>query len=65
MEETIIFYYRGDVERVAKGGFKWHRGYSETAWTGRVLYPWMTKREAMEDAKRRGVKARFVEEEGV
>jgi len=56
----IIFVRVGQVERVRQGGrYEWHDGYSENGNT----YPWLTKREAQQDARRRGAKAVFVEPE--
>ena len=44
--KTIVYTYRGDVERVRGNAYVWVNGYSETTDGGNVLYPWMTKREA-------------------
>jgi len=60
---TIIYYYRGQVERGTGGpGYRWHAGYSENAADGSALYPWMTHRECRIDAAKRGARAvcRFV-----
>jgi hypothetical protein len=56
----IIFVRVSQVERVRQSGrYEWHDGYSENGNT----YPWLTKREAQQDARRRGAKAVFVEPE--
>src|SRR5690606_30781324 len=57
--QTIIYYYRGDIERGPK--YEWHRGYSATSESGHVLYPWTTKRACRADAKAQGARAVFVE----
>ena len=53
----IIYVRVGSVERPGRRGYEWHDGYSENGDT----YPWLTKREAQQDARRRGAKAVFVE----
>jgi len=56
--KTITYFYRGGVERGTGNGYEWRNGYSETV-EGSILYPWMTRRECQEDARRRGAKAEF------
>lgn len=61
MKKTINYYYRGEVERGTGGpGYQWHRGYSENNADGSPLYPWMTTRECVADAKARGAHAQFI-----
>jgi hypothetical protein len=59
--QTIIYKYRGDVERGSPNkGYRWHPGYSADGPSGGVLYPWMTYRECQRDAAAQGCKAVFV-----
>ena len=60
MKATINYYYRGDVERGTGNGYRWHRGYSENSEDGKPLYPWMTQRECIADAKAKDAQAQFV-----
>ncbi len=53
--KTITYVYAGQVERWRKMRVAWHGAYSENGNT----QPWLTKREAQADAKRRGCKAVF------
>lgn len=53
----VAYYYRGMVERGPR--YAWREGYSSQDENGAVLYPWMTRRECQQDAKRRGEKAVF------
>jgi hypothetical protein len=46
------------VERFYGRSYRWTMGYSERS-PGGVIFPWMTRRECQEDARRRGAKARF------
>lgn len=57
--KTIVYYFRGHVERGSKRGYVWREGYSPTAPGGGVQYPWMTKRECQADAKAQGTRAVF------
>ncbi|HEU4343715.1 MAG TPA: hypothetical protein VFU31_19365 [Candidatus Binatia bacterium] len=57
--ETITYYYRGTVERGnGKPGYSSHPGYSEGQGKS-VTYPWMTRAECRQDARKRGAKAKF------
>jgi hypothetical protein len=49
----IIYIHAGRVERGPR--YEWRDAYSENGNT----YPWLTKREAQADAKRRGARAVF------
>ena len=72
MPRRVIKYYaRGLVERVRRGrrgkvtrcaGNPWRPGYSEQGDHG-PMYPWMTRRECMQDAAARNAKAVFLEME--
>lgn len=59
MKETITYYYRGLVERGPH--YQWHKGYSAYS-DGQPLYPWETRRECQQDAKKHGLKAIFVDD---
>jgi hypothetical protein len=51
------YHYRGRVERGAR--YEWKDGYSEYSQSGGVRYPWSTRKECQEEAKRDGFKAVF------
>lgn len=55
-----IYYYRGQIERGAD--YHWVDGWSENSESGRVTYPWCTRREAQQAEIKRGRKAVFVRE---
>ncbi len=56
----IEYLYRGRIERPdGRGSYRWAEGWSENGEAGRPLYPWMTRAEAREEAKRRGGRAVF------
>lgn len=55
--KTITYTYRGGVKRGSN--YHWEDGYSETTPDGGVLYPWMTRKECIADAKTKGCKAIF------
>lgn len=57
--KTIVYTYRGGIERGIGGTYKWFDGYSATSADGGIFYPWMTKRECQHDAKTQGKKAVF------
>ena len=57
--DSIIYFYRGGVERGTGNGYAWRDGYSEAAADGSVTYPWMTARECQVDAHKRGAVAKF------
>jgi hypothetical protein len=61
--KTIVYTFRGRVERPYRRGYEWHEAYSETSADGNPLYPWLTKAEARADAKRQGGRATFQTEE--
>lgn len=64
-KEIVTYHYRGQIERPSskvKSGYRWYNGYSETTDFGHISFPWLTKREAMQDAARRGMKAKFIRE---
>ena len=54
---TIVYTYRGQVERGAGNSYRWADGYSETGQSGEIYYPWLTWRECLRDARTRGAKA--------
>lgn len=56
-EETITYYYRGQIERGT--GYEWRDGYSANSADGNPLYPWMTQRECQTDARLQGKRAVF------
>lgn len=60
---TIVYTYRGSIERATRRGYAWRDGFSETSAEGRPLYPWLTRAECMADAKARGARAAFVRPE--
>ena len=54
------YHYRGQIERPdGRGSYRWADGWSENNEAGRPLYPWMTRAEARQEAKRRGGRAVF------
>ncbi len=54
------YHYRGRIERPdGRGSYRWVEGWSENGETGGVLYPWMTRAEARQEAKRSGGRAVF------
>jgi len=55
--KTIIFHYRGMVERGAN--YTWTDGYSQNGPNGSILYPWSTRKECRQEAKQLGTKAVF------
>lgn len=62
-----IYHYRGNVERFDMTNKRsmrnpWKAGYSVTSDEGFVSYPWRTRRECLDEARRDGVKAVFVRE---
>lgn len=58
--KQITYYYRGEVERGnGKPGYDWHPAWSANNEEGRALYPWLTRKECLEDAKRQGATAIF------
>lgn len=59
---TIVYTFRGLIERASKRGYVWRDGYSESI-GGRVAYPWSTRRECIRDAASRGARAKFVRPE--
>lgn len=61
-KKEIVYTYRGHIERGAD--YHWTDGYSATTDEGHVLYPWMTKQECRQEAKRKGARAVFVDEMG-
>ena len=59
----VVYWYRGPVEKPkqVKGrpaGYKFVDGFSEQGAHG-PCYPWMTRRECLLDARKRGVRALF------
>lgn len=60
MKLTIIYVYRGLIERGTGRGYKWTEGWSAQTPEGHILYPWMTRRECYRDAATHGAKAIFV-----
>lgn len=56
---TIIYYKRGQIERLTEGGYAWRDGYSPNGPDGGIIYPWLTKKEARKDAEQQGGKAVF------
>lgn len=58
VERSIVYVYRGPIERGPS--YSWHDGYSSATAEGGVLYPWMTRRECEQDARRQGARAVFV-----
>lgn len=56
---TIVYHYRGGIERGTGTSYEWRNGYSENNEDGSVTYPWMTVRECQADARARGAKASF------
>ncbi len=61
---TIVFTYRGQVERATKRGYAWRNGYSETSAERRICFPYMTKRECQGIARARGYRAVFADASG-
>ena len=59
LKKTIIYIYRGRIVGGTGGGYRWHDGYSENNADDLPLYPWLTRRECQQDAKRQGGKAVF------
>lgn len=59
--KTLVYRYRGRIERGAGNKYVWHMGYSLTMADGGVLYPWMTRRECQAEAERYGKKAVFID----
>ena len=59
--KTLVYRYRGVIERDAGGKYVWRNGYSLTTADGGVLYPWMTRRACQAEAKRYGKKAVFID----
>ena len=57
----ILYTYRGYVERGKR--LRRTRSYSATTAEGRVLYPWITRRECQDQARSWGGIARFVSSE--
>lgn len=55
VKPTVRYVRVGSVERGPR--YEWRDAYSENGNT----YPWLTKREAQSDARRRGARAVFVE----
>jgi hypothetical protein len=55
---SIIYYYRGQIERGAD--YHWTDGWSENSPEGQPYYPWNTKRECQSAAKKAGARAVFV-----
>ena len=68
---SVTYKYRGQTERDPgrsfpnhhKTGYRWLGSYSEDSPEGYPLYPWMTRNECLDDAKARGLKAKFVRPE--
>lgn len=56
---TIVYEYRGGVERVSGNTYQWFDGYSERNKDGAITYPWMTARECQKDARNRGAVAKM------
>ena len=54
---TIIYYYRGLIERGRD--YRMTEGYSANSDSGAPLYPWMTKKEYIEAARKEGNRAEF------
>lgn len=57
--EETVYHYRGLIERGKD--YHWVEGWSATGQSGGILFPWMTKRECQQQAKREGRKAVFAE----
>lgn len=55
----IDYHYRGQIEVGTGKGYKWVDGYSETTPSGGVLYPWIPRKECIQDAKVQGARASF------
>lgn len=60
---TLVYVYRGAIERAKGRRYVWQDGYSETGPDGAVCYPWRTKSECRADAKSRGGRALFFRSE--
>lgn len=58
MTEVIKYYYRGQIEHGKN--YRWANGFSATNENGNNLYPWMTRRECQQDARKQGKRAVFV-----
>ena len=58
-KRSIVYTYRGMVERPSKRGYVWKEGYSATGESGGALQPWQTKAECRKDAESQGGKAVF------
>jgi hypothetical protein len=54
MTNEIVYVYAGRIERGPR--YRWAEGYSENGNT----HPWVTRREAHQDAAKRGAQAVFV-----
>jgi hypothetical protein len=52
----IQYIYMGRIERGTGKSYSWRQGYSRNGNT----YPWLTRREASEEAEAEGAKAVFV-----
>ena len=58
---AVVYYYRGLTERgTGEPGYRWVEGWSENSAEGKELFPWMTRRECLAEARSNGVKALFV-----
>jgi hypothetical protein len=60
-QKTKTYYFRGQIEVVSNGQYKWVDGYSAQGNNGGTLYPWETKKQCRNDAKKEGLKAVFME----
>jgi len=61
--KRISYYYRGMIEHGTGCGYRWVEGWSAQSSNNLPLYPWMTKRQCQQDAKRQGARAVFVYDE--
>ncbi len=61
---SVTYFYRGMIERwsPSRRGYVWRRGYSAAGERGGVLYPWSTRAECREEARREGATAEFSEQ---
>jgi len=62
-DKYVVYRYRGLIERGIGRRYVWHEGYSETSSDNGIYYPWMTKSECRESAKKYNRKAKFMREE--
>ena len=57
MKRIIIYHFRGLFERGPR--YTWCKGYSADHPEGGVIYPWRTRQECREEARKWGAQAVF------